>query len=181
MLAARCDACNRTLTYTLYKDAQEKGKYLTTSGIKLDEHFNFEVDTSKGIQYQGFLTAEVPDLPDGCRIMNPKPVRLPFDIEVCGLEKIASKYIKPFNHGLVAGVTEDIKLTTEELLDIFNVTNTVYCKQIKEFKLLDFDSTEDMNANFAKSIVMKPVVNGTEDGLVIKNNVKVDTTFSFSL
>lgn len=41
-------------------------------------------------------------------------------------------------------------------------------------------SESEMNVNFADNIVMKPVVNGTE-GLFIRNNVKVDTKFSFSI
>jgi len=38
-----------------------------------------------------------------------------------------------------------------------------------------------MNTNFEKSISLKGVVNGTESGLVIRNNIKVDTKFSFSI
>ena len=89
--AERCDVCNKTLTYTLYQDDKEKARYETTSGLSIDKHFNIDVNTSKGFQLKGFLTAEVPNLDDGCRIMNPVPIRLPFDIEVCGLEKIVSK------------------------------------------------------------------------------------------
>lgn len=84
--AARCDVCNKTLTYTLYKDNQESDRWAVDSGISLDKHFNFAINTTKGFQGKGYLTAEVPDLPDGCRTMNPKPIRLPIDIEVCGLE-----------------------------------------------------------------------------------------------
>ena len=40
---------------------------------------------------------------------------------------------------------------------------------------------DEMNVNFVDNIFMEPVVNGTKDGLSIKNNVKVDTKFSFSL
>jgi len=39
-----------------------------------------------------------------------------------------------------------------------------------------------MNVNFAKSIINNvKAVNGTEELLVIKNNIKVDTEFSFSV
>jgi hypothetical protein len=38
-----------------------------------------------------------------------------------------------------------------------------------------------MNQNFYKSISLKSNVNGTENGLAIRNNLKVDTKFSFSI
>ena len=46
---------------------------------------------------------------------------------------------------------------------------------------MDFDSTEELNANFVKNILLTPMINGTKDGLIIKNNIFVDTTFSFSV
>jgi len=46
--AARCDVCNKTLTYTLYKDIQEKERWTTDSGISLDKHFNFDINTTRG-------------------------------------------------------------------------------------------------------------------------------------
>ena len=46
---------------------------------------------------------------------------------------------------------------------------------------MDQSLKDEMNVNFVDNIFMLPVVNGTKDGLWIKNNVKVDTKFSFSL
>jgi len=89
--AARCDVCNTTLTYTLYMDNKETNKYKSDSGIKLDKDFNFVVDTKRSLQFKGYITAEVPLDDTGCRKMNPTPVRLPFDIEVCGKEVVTTK------------------------------------------------------------------------------------------
>lgn len=72
------------------------------------------------------MTAEVPYLPDGCRVMNPVPIRLPFDIEVCGLEKIVAEPQKePLNYNLTAGVHPDIKWTNKELIEMFKITKSI--------------------------------------------------------
>ena len=62
------------------------------------------------------MTAEVPDDDTGCRIMNPEPVRLPFDIEVCGLEIVETKHKGPMDFAFIAGVSADLKWTNEEVL-----------------------------------------------------------------
>jgi hypothetical protein len=71
------------------------------------------------------LTAEVPDDDTGCRIMNPEPVRLPFDIEVCGLEIVETKHKGPMDFAFIAGVSADLKWTNEELLEMFEIINSV--------------------------------------------------------
>jgi hypothetical protein len=181
--AARCDVCNTTLTYTLYVDNQETREYGKDSGIKLDKDFNFVVDTQKSLQYKGYITAEVPDDDTGCRLMNPVPVRLPFDIEVCGKEIVATATNgAPLDFAFIAGVSADLKWNNEETLALFNVTGSDRCP-IRELKLMDTSRIEEreMNVNFRDNIIMSPIVNGTKDGLWIKNNIKVDTRFSFSL
>jgi hypothetical protein len=49
--ATPCDICNRTLTYTLYKEKveTEANKYKVTEGLRLDEFFNFHVSTERGL------------------------------------------------------------------------------------------------------------------------------------
>jgi hypothetical protein len=110
----------------------------------------------------------------------PTPTRLPFDIEVCGLEDIKDVAFKPIDHGFVAGVSKDFSYTNKELLDMFKITNSEHCP-IRELKLMNLNSAKEMNVNFAKNILLKSAVNGTEDGLTIKNNFLVDTEFSFTL
>ena len=56
---------------------------------------------------------------------------------------------------------------------MFNISGSIQCP-IKEVSLVDAGSTKAINANFEKSVGLKGVVNGTESGLVIKNNVKID-------
>ena len=113
--------------------------------------------------------------------MNPNPVRLPFDIEVCGLELIETRNKGPFDFGFIAGVSADLTWTNDEIVNLFKITNSKQCP-IEELKLMDLNSEKELNANYKdRSIFMNPVVNGTEEGLTIKNNIKVDTTFSFSL
>ena len=63
---------------------------------------------------------------------------------------------------------------------MFNITVSEQCP-IREVKLVDFDSDSDMNILFSNSIILNGIVNGTEDGLMIRNNIKVDTTFAFSV
>lgn len=94
--------------------------------MKLDEYFNIDVDTSKAFYLKGFLTAEVPDIGDGCRLMNPVPIRLPVDVEVCGLETV-TPLIQPTPHKyeFVAGVNADLKWTGKELLEMFDVTGSI--------------------------------------------------------
>ena len=48
--------------------------------------------------------------------MNPEPVRLPFDIEVCGLEIVETKHKGPMDFAFIAGVSADLKWTNEEVL-----------------------------------------------------------------
>jgi len=38
-----------------------------------------------------------------------------------------------------------------------------------------------INENFVNSIFMDPIVNGTKNGLWIKNNIKRDTKYAFSV
>ena len=122
LINTRCDVCNKTLTYTLYKDTQEKSRYSQSSGLSIDKHFNLDVNTTGGFHHKGWLTAEVPDLPDGCRVMNPVPIRLPFDIEVCGREIVYTTNKGSFDFGFIAGVSPDLKWTNEEVLGMFNIT-----------------------------------------------------------
>ena len=71
-------------------------------------------------------------------MINPVPIRLPFDIEVCGTEVIEPKLKgKPIELGFIAGVSPDIKYTNEELLYMFNITLSEQCP-IREVKLMDY-------------------------------------------
>ena len=63
---------------------------------------------------------------------------------------------------------------------MFEVTNSLQCP-IKEFKLMTQGSDQVMNVNFGKSILVNGAINGTDEELVIRNNIKVDTQFTFSL
>jgi hypothetical protein len=76
------------------------------------------------LQVKGFITAEVPDLPDGCRVMNPVPIRLPFKIEVCGLEKIDTIKKGPFEFAFIAGVSSDLRWTDNEVKAMFTITGS---------------------------------------------------------
>jgi hypothetical protein len=132
------------------------------------------VNTTGGFHHKGWLTAEVPNLPDGCRVMNPVPIRLPFDIEVCGREIVYTTNKGSFDFGFVAGVSPDLRWTNEEILAMFNITVSEQCP-IREVKLVNIKSDEEMNVNYNNNILLKGVVNGTENGLTIRNNIKVDT------
>jgi hypothetical protein len=182
--AAKCDVCNTTLTYTLYRDNKETRTFAVDSGVSLDKHLNFVVNTKKSFQYKGYITAEVPLDDTGCRAMNPNPVRLPFDIEVCGLERVSTSAKGSLDFAFIAGVSADLKWNNEETLALFNITNSDKCP-IKEMKLIDTATknaeARGINENFANSILMDPKVNGTKDGLWIKNNIKVDKKYAFSL
>ena len=105
-------------------DNKEKQQYLPDSGIKLDKDFNFVVDTSKRMQFKGYITAEVPDDDTGCRLMNPLPVRLPFDIEVCGFEVVTTKAPGSLDFAFIAGVSADLKWNNEETLAMFNISRS---------------------------------------------------------
>ena len=63
---------------------------------------------------------------------------------------------------------------------MFNITVSEQCP-IREVKLVNIKSDEEMNVNYNNNILLKGVVNGTENGLTIRNNIKVDTQFSFSI
>ena len=80
--------------------------------------------------------------------MNPIPARLPFDIEVCGVESIEAIKKEPFEFLFIAGVTPDVKWTNEEILGMFKVTKSVQCP-IRDLILLDvLPSIAEMNVNF---------------------------------
>ena len=112
--------------------------------------------------------------------MNPLPIRLPFDIEVCGTELIEATNKGPYEFGFIAGVTPDLKWSNQEIINMFNITLSEQCP-IREVKLVDIDSDNDINILFSNNIILNGIVNGTEDGLMIRNNVKVDSTFAFSV
>jgi hypothetical protein len=56
--------------------------------------------------------------------MNPVPIRLPFDIEVCGLEKIDTIKKGPFEFAFIAGVSPDLRWTDNEVKAMFNITGS---------------------------------------------------------
>ena len=85
--------------------------------------------------------------------MNPDPVRLPFDIEVCGLEIVETKHKGTMDFAFIAGVSADLKWTNEELLEMFEIINSVQCP-IKELKLMDQSLKDEMNVNFVDNIFM---------------------------
>ena len=117
------------------------------------------------------MTAEVPDLPDGCRVMNPVPVRLPIDIEVCGVEKLYARNLPaPHKYTLVSGYSPDLKFTGEELLAMFEILGSTQCP-IKEFSLMNAGSDTPMSTLFSNNIFITGAINGTNEELLIKNNI----------
>lgn len=108
--------------------------------------------------------------------MNPKPIRLPFDIEVCGTEVVKTVASGPLKFAFIAGVSADLKWDNAETLAIFDIIGSVQCP-IRSLKLMDIrkDQPLEMSSTFDDNIIMKPMINGTEDGLWIKNNIKEDT------
>lgn len=113
----------------------------TEFGMKLDRNFNLIIDTSKGSRLSnGWLSAEYADDVTGCRtLLNPTPVRLRLNLEVCGTEIVKSREGGPLDILFVVAWSPDLSWTYKELINLFNV-DTINCP-ILTLKLIE--SVED--------------------------------------